>query len=300
MDLPFQDQFVTLTNVLGSTFRTRYWDVGEGEVVLFLHGIGDSLEMCLSTIDAFKDDYRFVAVDIPGHGKSELVVNREVYTSRGFTAFIRAFIEQAQIPTPVNVFAHSLGGTLGTRMAFTHPDLVRRVVLVGPAGYSHIVAFKFRLAALPVLGSLYFSKVILKRVKQSALAEFPDNEYPSLDYIHIKYNQQQAQAKHAVLNLLHNEIHFSKGFTHAFTQQELDQLTAPVLVFWGEQDTTVPANQYQDAMQGLPDNRVVLFENAGHRPLVSRADIVNRLSREFFENGYLSSEIESQQPYRLP
>ena len=299
MNLAYQDHFIELSDVVGDTIVARYWDEGDTDkpVLLFLHGIGDSLEMCLSTIDYFSQEYRFIAVDLVGHGKSSLANNKQVYSTHGFTTFLLRFIKAIDLSTPLNIFAHSLGGILATRFSLEHKELVRKLVMISPGGFNTHVALKFRLGSLPLVGRLSFTPFVLNRIRASALAKFPNNEYISKELIDLKYDYQLNHSKDAILALLQNEIHFRKGFTRSFTHAELQTLDVPTLIFWGNQDTTVPTEQYHGAMRGLKNCRIVLFEGVGHRALMSRAEHVNTLSAQFLMDGCLNDEIEQNQPY---
>ena len=301
MNLAYEDHFIELPDVMGEAIVARYWDEGDTDkpVLLFLHGIGDSLEMCLSTIDYFAREYRFIAVDLVGHGKSSLAHNKQVYSTKGFTTFLLRFIETMGLPTPLYIFAHSLGGILATRFSLEHTELVRKLVMVSPGGFNAHVALKFRLGSLPLVGRLSFTPFVLNRIRASALAKFPNNEYISKELIDLKYDYQLYHSKDAILTLLQNEVHFKQGFTRSFTHAELQSLDIPTLIFWGNQDTTVPTEQYHDAMRGLKNCRIVLFEGVGHRALMSRADHVNAMSAQFLTDGHLDDEVEQNQPYQF-
>ena len=129
------------------------------DTILFLHGIGDSLEMCISTIKHFIPHYRFIAVDFPGHGKTTLVHDKSVYTSEGYTLFVDRFINALKLSAPIYIFSHSMGGIAATRFTYAYPDLVKKLVLFAPAGYGHDMAFKFRLVTIFPFGELSFSSL---------------------------------------------------------------------------------------------------------------------------------------------
>ncbi len=45
-------------------------DVGSGPVALFVHGVGTNALLWHHIIDAFADDRRCVAIDLPLHGRT--------------------------------------------------------------------------------------------------------------------------------------------------------------------------------------------------------------------------------------
>jgi pimeloyl-ACP methyl ester carboxylesterase len=49
----------------------HYQLVGEGPTLLFLHGFGVNSRIWRQQIKYFSDNYRVIAVDLPGHGQSD-------------------------------------------------------------------------------------------------------------------------------------------------------------------------------------------------------------------------------------
>ena len=61
----------------------------------------------------------------------------------------------------------------------------------------------------------------------------------------------------------------------------LDSITAPTLVIWGEQDTILPVAHAHVADERMPGARVHIFDPCGHIPQVERPEEVNELVLEF-------------------
>ena len=85
-DFPFESRYV---EVLGS--RMHYVDEGEGEPILFLHGNPTSSYLWRNIIPFVTDDYRAVAVDLIGMGKSDKPDLD--YTYQDHKRYLDAFID---------------------------------------------------------------------------------------------------------------------------------------------------------------------------------------------------------------
>ena len=48
----------------------NYVDVGAGDVIVFLHGLGSRVEDWQFQLEHFSSDFRCVAFDLPGSGRS--------------------------------------------------------------------------------------------------------------------------------------------------------------------------------------------------------------------------------------
>ena len=109
--------------------RLFYTDRGSGPLLLFVHGwMCDSHDWSWQ-LPAF-EDYRAIAVDLRGHGRSS--VPDDGYTTKRFAADLVALLDAVDA-APVVVIGHSLGGAVVTALAVEHPDRVRGCVTVDPA-----------------------------------------------------------------------------------------------------------------------------------------------------------------------
>ena len=57
------------------TINTRYWDEGQGQPVLLIHGIGSYIENWLPGFESLAQKYHVYAVDLPGHGRTDKSLN---------------------------------------------------------------------------------------------------------------------------------------------------------------------------------------------------------------------------------
>src|SRR5882724_3774360 len=102
------------------SFRSR----GDGETVVFLHGLLGSSKSWAFQFDHFSRNYRMMAWDAPGFGQSEMVAA----SIDAYVEALREFIANIGQPK-VSLVGHSMGGTVAARFAATFPELVSRLVL---------------------------------------------------------------------------------------------------------------------------------------------------------------------------
>ncbi len=115
-DFPFESHYI---EVLGS--RMHYVDEGEGEPVLFLHGNPTSSYLWRNIIPFVTDDYRAIAVDLIGMGKSDKPDLE--YTYQDHKRYLDAFIEALDLRN-VTLVIHDWGSVLGFDYAVEHDDNV--------------------------------------------------------------------------------------------------------------------------------------------------------------------------------
>ena len=109
-------------------------DVGEGPVVVLVHGIASSAATFKRVIPLLSDKHRCISIDLLGFGESPAPVDA-TYTIEEHVAAIHATIVSLHLRAPFVLVGHSLGSLLSARYTAVHPEQVSRLVLVSPPVY---------------------------------------------------------------------------------------------------------------------------------------------------------------------
>lgn len=251
-------------------------DRGSGEPILFLHGVPDSADMWNGIMDRLEGQYRCLAPDLPGLGRSVAPPHFSCSLEH-MAGFIQELLDATCPPFPLNLVVTDFGALYGLAWAVTHPAHVRRLAVVGGASFFpdyrwHADA---RLLRLPVVGDLAMATMrragFVKRMVSSA---------PGLGEEHFArlYDQwlQHASVRRMMLRL-YRSIDF-KDF--APWQQRLLQLTAsvPTLVLWGDRDPFIAPHYAERFGAG----RVEHFPRYGHWLALEAPDEVALRLQAFF------------------
>jgi len=102
-----------------------YLEAGDGPPLVFLHALGRSASDWLHVIEVLHADWRCIALDQRGHGRS-------VYTNEyGFELLekdFREFVDALHLPR-FSLIAHSMGGVVGMLFVEKTPQRVESLVL---------------------------------------------------------------------------------------------------------------------------------------------------------------------------
>lgn len=107
--------------------RTHYYEEGQGDALLLLHGGLESGEDWRWMASALAYDHRVLVPDRRGHGRTPDVEGP--YTYPAMAEETVAFLEQV-VDGPADLVGYSDGGIVALHVAIDRPDLVRSAVVV--------------------------------------------------------------------------------------------------------------------------------------------------------------------------
>jgi len=108
-----------------------YRETGTGPALVLLHGIGSSSASWLFQLESL-GGYRLIAWDAPGYGASAFLPAAEPQAG-DYAKALHEFLERLLLKDVVLV-GNSLGCLMAGAYAAAHPERVRSMLLLGPAG----------------------------------------------------------------------------------------------------------------------------------------------------------------------
>ena len=123
----------------------RYRDLGGGgEPVVLLHGYTNDLRTFDGVADSIAAEYRVIALDLRGFGKSRMRNGSERF-GRSMAEDVIALLDALEIPR-AHVVGFSLGGVVAASVARAAPERVTSLTLLAPPLYMDSAAFARDLA----------------------------------------------------------------------------------------------------------------------------------------------------------
>jgi len=104
----------------------HYSDIGEGNVVLLIHGYLESLDVFTSLSKSMSKYCRCICIDIPGHGLSTVVDDLSMPLVSGL---IKSLMDSLLI-SKFSVIGHSLGGYIALSYAELYPESLNSICLL--------------------------------------------------------------------------------------------------------------------------------------------------------------------------
>ncbi len=101
--------------------KIRYREVGEGPVIVLLHGYLESLKIWNGIIDELRDNFRIIAPDLPGHGHS--TISEDVQTMESMAKEIKLLLNHLKIEKCFMI-GHSMGGYVALAFLELYPNML--------------------------------------------------------------------------------------------------------------------------------------------------------------------------------
>ncbi|MEJ5928622.1 3-oxoadipate enol-lactonase [Corynebacterium sp. H128] len=234
-----------------------------GTPLVLLGSLGSSIKMWLHQLDYFSASRRVIAVDLRGHGKSDVVPGST--TIDELAADVLAAVDAPEF----DLVGLSLGGGIAQHIALAHADHVRRLVLVSTAPKFGDSAGWQQKAADVRAGKL--DELSQGTIERWFSPTWLQSHPASREYWRQMVADTPAEGYAAACTAL-----------AAFdTRERLASLSKPTLVVAGTQDTSTPPEVVQQLAAGIPDARYEEFNPAAHLLNVERAAEFNALLEDF-------------------
>jgi pimeloyl-ACP methyl ester carboxylesterase len=253
----------------GDGARLYFVRAGDGPLMVFLHGHPDSWALYEAQIREFSRDHLVVAPNLRGYPPSDTPDSVEAYAMPRLLGDLHGLLDHLGRERCILV-GNDWGGYVGWVFASAYPQRVERLVILN-APHPAIFLREVRTNPAQIEASQY------ERAFHSAAAPYPRwYNYYRADPIKIPSSIDEASAA-AMPDLA---AQFFAGVARPPETASL-HLRVPTLVIWGMTDPAILPGSLRGLEDYVQDLYVVPIEDAGHTPMRSHPDLVNRAIRDF-------------------
>jgi pimeloyl-ACP methyl ester carboxylesterase len=256
-------------------------DIGSGEPVIFVHGLGGSWPNWLEQLPALSQSRRAIAFDLPGFGGSPMPSGP--ISIEGYARVLADLMDALQLPCAA-IVGNSMGGEITAELAISAPERVQRMVLVSPAGLSTAV-LKQRLGVIrgvyPLIhaltgwvGTNADQFVRRPRLRAAALAAVAAK--PRRIAAEFAAEQIRGMGKPGFLPAVEAISAHSQTL-----RGRLHQIECPTLIVWGDEDPVVPVRDADGFVEHIAGASKVVWRETGHVAMFERGAEFNALLEGF-------------------
>ncbi len=124
-----------VNSIKTGNYNTNYHDLGEGEVILFIHGSGPGVSAYANwrlAMPELAKNFRVIAPDMAGFGYTDRVdgtnYNMDVWVKQAIDLMDALEIKR------FSLVGNSFGGALALALAIKYPERLNKIVLMGAMG----------------------------------------------------------------------------------------------------------------------------------------------------------------------
>ena len=288
---------VTVPSKDGVRLHTEVFGPEDGYPIVLAHGITCAIRVWACQIADLATDYRVIAFDHRGHGRSAVPLRRSGYSLDCLAADLDAVLEATLAPAERAVIAgHSMGGIAITSWAERYPDRVPRradaVALINTTTGDLLRNVQLVPVPPPLADiRVYAAGTLLKTFGAAPLLRAADR--PSRRFVSTIAVGRDADPAIAefVYELFTSTPPAGRGgwartLVDALGPQHigLQNLTVPTLVIGSEKDRLLPMVSSRRIAAEAPNLAAFVELSGGHCAILERPDEVNKQLRWLIES----------------
>lgn len=256
-------------------FRFHFYDEGEGEVVVLLHGSGTGASGHTNFKNNFSAlkaaGFRVILPDLPGYGFSSKPED-VIYSMDYFNQKIIELLDALGVDT-FSLIGNSLGGALSIGLGLNHPDRVKNLILMAPGGVEEMAVYNEMPGIKKLLADFLGGDMNQEKI-EGLLGLFP--------YDASIVTEEMVQERMEILPLMNSQVLATMAIPNM--ENDLHNLTQPILAFWGVNDQFIPVSGSMKIGQNCPNAQIMLFSQCGHWVMIEKEEIFNNACINFLSS----------------
>jgi pimeloyl-ACP methyl ester carboxylesterase len=259
--------------------RVNYAEIGEGEPIVFVHGLSGCWQNWLENLPHFGRGRRAIALDLPGFGASPMP-SWEI-DMPAYGRLLHDFCEKLGVEGATLV-GNSMGGLIATEAVTAAPGHFERLVLVSAAGIINTWNPEER-ALITAWFWKTFDRRFARRARMIVLRPH------ARTFVFGPFVRYPARLRaDLLLEQIENGLSRSEGFGDALQaalrhdlRERLGEIEMPTMLIWGQSDRVIPMAAALSYHRRIPHSRLEIFERTGHVPQLERPARFNAVLDDF-------------------
>ena len=235
----------------------------ESPPLLLIHGAGGS-HLHWSPEIRRLNGFRVVALDLPGHGKSEGIGRQSI---NEYVKAVQEFMDAIDMPAAV-IAGHSMGSAIALQLALDAPDRVLALVMAGGGSRLRVNPSILENAANPATFAL-----AVKSINDWAFGTECDPRLREL--------AAQRMEKETRPPVLHGDFLACNEFD---ASERLPEIQKPTLILCGSDDKMTPFKYSQALHEQIPSSKLIEIAGAGHMLMLEKPREVAEALEDFIRH----------------
>ena len=241
--------------------KFEYLEVGEGEVLMLLHGLFGALSNFSDLIERFRTTHKVVVPLLPLFDLDIL------HTSvTGLAKHVDQFIEHKGYDQ-IHLLGNSLGGHVALVHVLKHPEKIKSLILTGSSGLFE-----------NAMGDTYPRRGDYEYIKNKTALTFYDPAMATKELVDEVFEITKNRIK--VIKI----IALAKSAIRNNLGDELKQIQKPTLLIWGKNDIVTPPFVAEEFHKLISHSKLHFIDKCGHAPMMEVPGEFNDLLDNFLQS----------------
>jgi pimeloyl-ACP methyl ester carboxylesterase len=259
-----------LREITSPAGRLRYYDIGDGPALLFLHGSGPGVtgwRNFRGVLPAFVKQFRCLILEFPGFGVSDDFGGHPMIDAQ---ASVAPFLDAIGADR-VDIVGNSMGGGVGINFAIHHADRIGKLVTIGGIGTNifspgpsegirllqEFTEDPTRQRLVDWLNSMVYNQ-------QLVTDELVEERWKLATDPETLASARRMYGKEAFAQMMS----MMKTSDMPMPWSQMHKVTAPTLLTWGRDDRVSPLDMALLPMRTIPNAELHVFPNCGHWAMI--------------------------------
>ena len=253
---------------------TSYFSCGDGDTVIFIHGVGLDKSMWGGQVAGLKKNYRVIGYDMLGHGDSPEPGKSD--TIEAYADQLDRLITELEINRPITVVGFSMGGLVARAFALKYSHRIDNLVILNSV---------FNRSDEQRLSVLSRCEEV-KKLGPGANVEAAIKRWFSEEYRGANPAQVDAITARIITNNKNGYLHTYQlfGENDNYGLSQLNTLHLPVLVATGELDVGSTPEMAYGLARYLSNAKVEVLSQQRHMMPVESPHLVNDMLLAFLDS----------------
>lgn len=254
--------------------KINYEDVGKGNIILLLHGFGETSNIWQSQKLVLQSSYRVIIPDLPGSGRSDLIDKNNV-TIEDYANCIYELLKHLQLNSTIkiSILGHSMGGYITLEFARKYGTWIHSFGLIHSTAFADSATKKqIRLRCIETMhqyGSYSFLKTTIPNLFSKKYRQIENKKIYELIEQGISFTVAALQQYYiAMMNRNSN-------------CEVLKESNLPVLFIAGTEDEAAPLSNILQQVHLADKVQLKVLENVAHMGMLEASDEVNKTILKF-------------------
>ena len=292
--LHFQSRYAEVNGI-----RLHYVSVGQGKLIMFVHGFPEFWYAWEKQLIEFGRDYQAVAPDMRGYNLSSKPADIDKYQVNDLIEDLRALAEHLGHKKCIMV-AHDWGGAVAWTAAMRHPEMLEKLIIINSP---HPAVFARELLNNPDQQKASQYMLMLRSAEVERVLS--ENNFARLMDVLVQFGSKWKMSEETCLKYIEawsqpgaltGSLNYyrvsplypptSKNDEEQIRSilnlpKEMFAVKVPTLVIWGEQDQALLTGNLEGLEEYIEDLTVKRIPDATHWVVHEQPELVNSLIRDF-------------------